>query len=87
VQIQDFGPNGTGENLLQANDDTAGGYNVAGSLLTEGQWVGIDIPLNGFTLGTGGGGSGSPNLKNVGNIIFVGAGISDILVDNIYFYK
>ena len=83
VELSDFGSDNTGG----TGDDTAGGKTIAGSELSEGEWIGIDIPVNGFPNGTGGGGAGSPNLTNIGNIIFVGAGISNILIDNIYFYK
>ncbi|MFY0654707.1 MAG: Ig-like domain-containing protein [Cyclobacteriaceae bacterium] len=84
VEILDFGAN----NADGGGDDTAGGKTIPGTDLKEGEWVGIDIPVNGFVNGTGGGGAGSPNLKNVARVIFVGSGsTSEILVDNIYFYK
>ncbi|MEQ8927156.1 MAG: hypothetical protein RLO81_15150 [Fulvivirga sp.] len=86
VEIIDFGPDNT-DTGLGGSDDTAGGFNVLGSELEEGAWIGIDIPLDAFTQGTGGGGAGSPNLSNVARVVFVQGGITDIFVDNIYFYK
>ncbi|MEM1405855.1 MAG: hypothetical protein AAGG59_03710 [Bacteroidota bacterium] len=88
VEIIDFGANGTDDGPAETRvDDTGGGYRIEGSQLTEGQWVGIDIPVTGFTLGTGGGFNGSPNLTKVARVAFVEGGISNILVDNIYFYR
>ncbi|MEO1051388.1 MAG: hypothetical protein AAFX87_12235 [Bacteroidota bacterium] len=84
VQIIDFGPNNSDDG--PTGDDSGGGYNISGSELEEGQWIGIDIPINGFTQPTALF-PGSPNLNNVARIAFVGGGITDILVDNIYFYK
>jgi len=82
MELLDFGlddiDNGFG-------DGSAGGFNLSSQLI-QNQWVGIDIPLNGFTLGTGGGGSGNPNLGNIGNIILVSSNGASFLVDNIYFY-
>ena len=83
VELIDFGsddtPNGFG------GDDTAGGFDATGQL-NQGEWVGIDIPLNAFTLPTGGGGSGSPNLNNIGFFVLV-SNNGTVLVDNIYFYE
>jgi len=86
VQLLDFGPDNADNGEGVVGDDTAGGATIAGSQLEVGAWVGIDIPLNGFTEGTGGGGSGSPNLSNMARVILVSNG-SSIIVDNIYFYK
>ncbi len=86
VEIIDFGPNNADNG--PGSDDTGGGFNISGSQLQEGEWIGIDIPVNGFTLATGGGFVGSPNLSNVARVVFVGNnGITSILVDNVYFYK
>ena len=87
VEIIDFGADGTDDGGLGMGDDTGGGFTVNGSGLSEGSWVGVDIPVNGFTNPTGGGGAGSPNLNNVARVVLVGAGISNVLVDNIYFYR
>lgn len=84
VELIDFGPNDT-DNGLRGTDDSAGGFN-ASSQLREGQWVGIDIPLDQFTLRTGGGGSGSPNLSNIGYFVLV-SNNGSFLIDNIYFYR
>ncbi|MEZ4854562.1 hypothetical protein [Flavobacterium sp.] len=81
VELKDFGANG----VDGGGDDSAGGRNISSQLLT-GQWVGIDIPLNGFTLPTGGGGAGNPNKNNLGFVIFVSNNGATFLVDNIYFY-
>lgn len=84
VELIDFGPNDSDG----GGDDTGGGTIIAGSDLQEASWVGLDIPLNSFTNGTGGGFGGSPNTANVARIVFVGvSGISNILVDNVYFYR
>jgi len=83
VELIDFGTN----NSDGGGDDTGGGFNIAGSRLTKDTWVSIEIPINGFTNATGGGFAGSPNLKNVARVVFVGQGVTSILVDNIYFYK
>ncbi|MEM7107620.1 MAG: hypothetical protein AAF519_05290 [Bacteroidota bacterium] len=87
VQIIDFGANGIddGQNRV---DDTGGGFNIPADDLEEDVWVPIDIPLDQFTLPTGGGFAGSPNLTNVARVVFVGnLGVANILVDNIYFYR
>lgn len=83
VELIDFGAN----NADGGGDDTGGGFRIDGTGLTTGQWVGVDIPVTGFTRSTGGGFAGSPNLTNIARVVFVGDGISDIIVDNIYFYR
>ncbi|WP_298520402.1 Ig-like domain-containing protein [uncultured Kordia sp.] len=82
MELIDFGPDDTDNGF---GDGTAGGFNVSSQLM-EGQWVGIDIPLSAFTLPTGGGGAGNPNLANIGYIVFVSSNGASFLVDNIYFY-
>ena len=82
MELIDFGPDGIDNGF---GDGTAGGNNITGQLV-PGQWVGIDIPLNAFTLPTGGGGAGNPNLGNIGYIVFVSTNGASFLVDNIYFY-
>lgn len=81
MELKDFGADGKDG----GGDDTAGGRNIS-SQLKQGQWVGIDIPLNQFTLPTGGGGAGNPKKNNLGFIIFVSNNGASFLVDNIYFY-
>ncbi|MFD2561041.1 glycosyl hydrolase family 16 [Aquimarina rubra] len=82
VELIDFGAN----NSEGGGDDTGGGFVVASSELTEGAWVGVDIPINAFTQATGGGFSGSPNLNNIARVVLVSNG-SSFIVDNIYFYR
>jgi hypothetical protein len=83
VELIDFGANG----VDGGGDDTGGGFRVQGTQLQQDQWVGIDIPVTGFNLPTGGGFQGSPNLNNIARVVFVGGGISNIIVDNVYFYR
>ncbi|AXG71410.1 hypothetical protein KORDIASMS9_03667 [Kordia sp. SMS9] len=82
MELIDFGPDDTDNGF---GDGSAGGFNLSSQLM-PGQWVGIDIPLSSFTLPTGGGGSGNPNLGNIGYIVFVSNNGASFLVDNIYFY-
>jgi hypothetical protein len=84
VELIDFGPDNA--DTGSGSDDTGGGFGVLPSDLQEGTWVGIDIPVNAFTRGTGGGFTGSPNLNNIARVVLVSNG-SSIIVDNIYFYK
>jgi len=87
VELKDFGPNGIddGPFILPGSDDTAGGHNISNQLIQD-QWVSINIPLNQFTLATGGGGAGNPNRTNLGFIVLVSSNGASVLVDNIYFY-
>ena len=82
MELIDFGPDNIDNGF---GDGSAGGNNIS-SQLVQGQWVSIDIPLNAFNLPTGGGGSGNPNLANLGYIVFVSSNGASFLVDNIYFY-
>lgn len=82
VELIDFGAN----NADGGGDDTGGGFTVPSSQLIEGSWAGIDIPIDAFTQGTGGGFLGSPNLNNIARVVFVSNG-SSFIIDNIYFYK
>lgn len=81
VELLDYGPDGVNNGF---GDGSAGGFNASSQMIDE-EWVGIDIPLNSFTLPTGGGGSGNPNLNNIGNIILV-SNSGSFLIDNVYFY-
>ena len=84
IEIIDFGA----DDADGGGDDTGGGYLIDGSELTQGAWEGFDIPINGFTRPTGGGFTGSPHLTNIARVVLVGSGgVSNILVDNIYFYE
>ncbi len=84
VELIDFGLDNI-DNGIGANNGTAGGFNVSSQLVKD-NWVSINIPLNAFTLPTGGGGTGSPNKSNIGYVVFVSNNNAAFLVDNIYFY-
>jgi hypothetical protein len=81
VELLDYGPDGENNGF---GDGSAGGFNATSQMITD-EWVGLDIPLNSFTLPTGGGGSGNPNVTNLGNLILV-SNSGSFLIDNIYFY-
>ena len=81
IELKDFGP----DNIDGGGNDSAGGYILSHQLVQD-NWVSIDIPLNQFTLSTGGGGSGLFNRNNLGFVIFVSNNGASFLVDNIYFY-
>lgn len=84
VELIDFGPDGL-DNGFGAGGGTAGGNNISNQLIQD-QWVSINIPLNQFTLPTGGGGFGNPNRNNLGYIVLVSSNGASVLIDNIYFY-
>jgi hypothetical protein len=84
LELKDFGPDNIDNNFV-AGKDSAGGYNLSNQLVQD-KWVSLDIPLNAFTLRTGGGGSGLLNRNNIGFVIFVSNNGASFLVDNIYFY-
>ena len=76
IQLGDFGANG----VFGGGDDTNGTINYTNSSFTNGSWVGFDIPLSSF--------SGLTNRSHLAQILFISdASISNILVDNMYFYK
>ncbi|TKS56126.1 Ig-like domain-containing protein [Mesohalobacter halotolerans] len=81
VELLDYGPDGIDNGF---GDGSAGGFNATSQMIDE-EWVGLDIPLNSFTLPTGAGGAGNPNLNNIGNIILV-SNSGAFLIDNVYFY-
>ena len=75
IQLGDFGANA----VFGGGDDTNGFVNYTNSSLTTGSWVGFDIPLANFT--------GLTSRSHLAQILFISdATISNILVDNIYFY-
>lgn len=75
IQIGDFGANAT----FGGGDDTNGFVNYTNTSLSTGNWVGFDIPLSSFT--------GLASRSHLAQILFISDGtISNILVDNIYFY-
>lgn len=62
------------------NNQTAGSFTIDGSALTTDQWVSFDIPLADFT--------GLSDRSQLGLLFFISdSTISDIFVDNIYFYR
>ncbi len=62
------------------NNQTAGSFTIDGSALTTDQWVSFDIPLADFT--------GLTDRSQLGLLFFISdSTISDIFVDNIYFYR
>lgn len=76
IQLGDFGADG----VFGGPDDSNGTVNYTNANLTTGSWVGFDIPLTSFT--------GLTSKNNLAQILFISdATISNILVDNIYFYK
>lgn len=87
LELIDFGPDNDPSNNLTntGGDGTAGGNNISNRLV-QNEWVSIDLPLNTFTLPTGGGGFGNPNRANIGFVVFVSNSGASFLVDNIYFY-
>lgn len=75
IQLGDFGADGT----YGGGNDTSGTVSYTNSSLVNGSWVGFDIPLSSF--------SGLASRSHLAQILFISdATISNILVDNIYFY-
>ena len=76
VQLGDFGANA----VFGGGDDSSGTINYPNTSLSTGNWVSFDIPLSSF--------SGLTSKSHLAQILFISdATISNILVDNIYFYK
>ena len=62
------------------NNETSGSYTISSNSLTQDQWISLDIPLADF--------AGLTNRSELGLLFFVSdSTISDIFVDNIYFYR
>ncbi len=62
------------------NNETSGAYTINGDALTTDQWVSFDIPLSDF--------AGLTDRSQLGLLFFItDASISDIFVDNVYFYR
>lgn len=62
------------------NNETSGDVTFTNTTLIENEWVSLDIPLSDFT--------GLSSLTEIGLLFFVSdATISNIYVDNIYFYN
>jgi hypothetical protein len=76
LQIGDFGPDAA----FGGGNDTNGVFTLNRNDLDDGGWLSFDIPLSSFT--------GLTNRQNLAQIFFISdATITDILVDNMYFYK
>jgi hypothetical protein len=80
IKIRDRGANSvinTNVNTgAPTEDDKEIVYTVAGSTITQGEWVSIDIPLTGNI---------ANQKNNLAQIVFVGN--IDFILDNLYFYK
>ena len=75
ILLLDAGP----DNIIGTADDTEGSVEFRSPVLVPGQWASLDIPLSSFN---------GLNTANLALYFFVSdATISNILVDNIYFYK
>lgn len=83
IELADFGANGAFDG---GGDDSSGRVTISGDRFTTRQWVSIDIPLADF---------GLASQANMAQIFFITDGsvpdlpgtITDILVDNMYFYR
>ena len=75
VKLQDIGS----DNAFGGGNDTAGERTFTSPTLVNGSWVSLDLPLSTFT--------GLTSRANLAQFVFISdATISDIFVDNIYFY-
>lgn len=76
LQIGDFGADAA----FGGGDDSSGSFTLSNNDLDDGGWLSFDVPLSSFT--------GLTNRDNLAQVFFISdATISDILVDNMYFYK
>ena len=85
IELVDFGSNGA----FGGGDDAGGAITYSNADLESGTWISLDIPFTDFTGATGGGLSGLINSDraNLAQIVFASdASISNLLVDNMYFY-
>jgi len=75
ILLVDAGP----DNIIGTTDDTEASVEFRSPVLKSGEWSSLDIPLSDFI---------GLNTSNLALYFFVSdATISNILVDNIYFYK
>ncbi len=75
IQLGDFGANA----VYGGGDDSNGTINYTNTSLSSNSWVSFDIPLSSF--------SGLTSKSHLAQILFISdATISNILVDNMYFY-
>ncbi len=76
IEVHDFGADGA----FGGGDDTKGSVTFNSPPLETGEWASLDIRLADLT--------GLTSTKNLAQIFFISdATISNILVDNMYFYK
>ena len=76
IKLQDIGA----DNAFGTGDDSDAFLSYSNTTLVKGSWVSIDVPLSAF--------SGLKSRANLAQVVFISdATITDILVDNIYFYK
>ncbi|QNK77366.1 hypothetical protein H7F37_14875 [Winogradskyella sp. PAMC22761] len=76
VKLQDIGV----DDDFGGENDTAGEITLTNTTLSDGNWVSIDVPISEFT--------GLTSRANLAQVVFVSdATITDIYVDNIYFYE
>lgn len=76
VELIDYGSDAA----FGGGDDSNHQLTFTSPQLVSGEWVSLDIPLADFT--------GVTSTANLGQILFISdATISEILVDNMYFYK
>jgi len=76
VELQDYGPDAA----TGGGDDAVSRIRINSSRLSSGEWISIDIPLSDFT--------SLSSRTNLGLLLFdSSANITEILVDNIYFYN
>ncbi len=76
ISLQDIGADDT----FGGGDDSAGSITIPNTNLTKGSWVSFDFKLSDFT--------GLNNKSNLGQIVLVSdATITDVLIDNMYFYE
>lgn len=77
IKLADFGANGVYDG---GGDDSSYEYNYTNAALATGSWVSLDLPLSNFP--------GLTSRAHLAQIILgpTTSGITDLLVDNIYFY-
>jgi hypothetical protein len=75
IQLVDIGP----DNTFGTSDDSSGEIALTSPTLLNGSWVSIDLPLSSL--------SGLTSKANLAQVVFISdATITDVLIDNIYFY-
>jgi len=78
IKLYDFGANGVYNN---GGDDSSDEYTYNNPSLASGNWVSVELPLSFFT--------GLTSKAHLGQFILgpPSSGITEILVDNIYFHN